>query len=101
MSSNWRMGSTPAWRRFRLTILERDGYRCRIAVAGTWQLRNGTDARCLGRADCVHHTLGRGVTGDDPRYCVAACTPCNLRVGDPTKIPDPHHRPDSRWGLGG
>jgi hypothetical protein len=94
-SRNWPVGSTPAWRRFRLVILERDGYRCRIALEGSWPVFGGT-ARCLGKADCVHHTLGRGVTGDDPRYCVAACSPCNRRVGDPTRVPDPSPK-KPRW----
>jgi hypothetical protein len=27
--------------------------------------------------------LGKAVTGDDPLYLQAACTPCNQHVGDP------------------
>ncbi|MER5703487.1 hypothetical protein ABT023_16300 [Micromonospora sp. NPDC002296] len=59
---------------------------------------------CTGVADLTgpaaghaHHTLGRGVTGDDPRYIVAACGSCNLHIGDPTKTPDPQGRSVTRW----
>lgn len=51
---------------------------------------------CGVRADCVHHTLGREVTGDDPRYLVAACTNCNLALGDVTKR-DPQPKPRTQW----
>ena len=37
----------------------------------------------------VHHTLGRAVTGDDPRYLEAAHKVCNERAGDPTRAADP------------
>lgn len=40
---------------------------------------------CTGTAECVHHTLGRFVTGDDPRYMVASCKACNLAIGEPMK----------------
>lgn len=49
-----------------------------------------------GQADTVHHTMGRGVTGDDPRYLAATCTPCNLHIGDPTKK-NPQPKRVSRW----
>lgn len=41
----------------------------------------------------AHHVLGRKVTGDDPRYIVAACQHCNLKVGDPTKYANQPHKP--------
>lgn len=98
VSKSWAGGSTTRWRRLRLEVLARDGWRCRIALAGTWVTRRGETARCLGRADCAHHTRGRSVTGDDPRFIVAACSPCNLRVGDPTKaVVDPRPRPRTKW----
>ena len=88
MSANWKGGSTTAWRKTRLVVLTRDGYRCQIQKP----------AICLGVADQAHHTKGRSVTGDDPAYLVAACGPCNRAVGDPTRVPDPPHvRPRTRW----
>lgn len=91
MSKGWSGGSTRAWRRIRLSILVRDRWRCRLALP--------PDARgkCAVRADCVHHTRGRHVTGDDPRYMIAACTRCNLKAGDPTTGRDPQPRPVTHW----
>ena len=96
MSKAWAKGSTPAWRRVRAQILARDHYRCRIATSGTWTDTNGKTQHCRGRADCVHHTRGKA-HGDDPDYLVAACTPCNLRIGDPTKHHDPPPNPRTKW----
>ena len=90
MSNAWAGGSTRQWRdRVRPAILLRDGYQCRIKTPGTWTNRRGEVLSCLGVADCVHHTLGKSVTGDDPRYLVAACTPCNLHAGEPDPVADP------------
>lgn len=86
MSRSWAKGSTRAWRRTRARVLARDGYRC--------QLR--TSPQCVGLADCVHHVAGKAF-GDDLKLLVAACTPCNLKVGDPTKQPDPQPKPRTRW----
>lgn len=97
MSSSWEGGSTTRWRRIRAQILARDRYMCRIAFPGTWTTRTGEVRRCLGRADCVHHTKGRTVTGDDPEHMIAACTPCNLRVGDPRKHHEPSITRHSKW----
>jgi hypothetical protein len=44
----------------------------------------------------VHHTRGRTVTGDDPRWCIASCGPCNHKAGDPTKR-NPTHREVTAW----
>jgi len=96
VSGAWTGGSTWRWRKVRAAVLARDGFACRVRVPGAWTTPRGLQ-RCLGRADCVHHTRGRAVTGDDPRYMVAACTPCNLRVGDPTEGVDPRPRPGTRW----
>ena len=91
MGKGWGKGSTTAWRRTRALVLltnrAEHGGACQIGLAGV----------CTGVADCVHHTHGRATTGDDPRYLVAACTPCNLKVGDPTKAPDPPGRSATRW----
>lgn len=86
MSRSWRAGSTRAWRIIRAQVLARDGYLCQLKIDGI----------CTTRATCVHHTLGRSITGDDPRYLTASCDPCNLHVGDPTKH-DPQPTPRTRW----
>lgn len=86
MSHSWRSGSTRRWRRIRTEILARDQYRCQVKIEGI----------CTIRATCVHHTLGRSITGDDPRYLVAACDPCNLHIGDPTRH-DPQPTPRTQW----
>ena len=86
MSRTWAKGSTRAWSRLRALVLLRDGYACQLE----------TD-RCVKVADCVHHTAGRSVTGDDPRYLMASCTPCNLKLGDPSRAPDPPGRSVTRW----
>jgi hypothetical protein len=65
-------------------VLERDAYRCQVKLDG-----------CTHKATTVHHTAGKAATGDDPRYLVAACEPCNLTVGDPSRH-DPEPRP---WTL--
>lgn len=86
MSRNWANGSTPGWRRTRAMVLQRDNWTCQLRQPG-----------CTTRATQVHHTLGRAITGDDPVHLVAACRNCNLKVGDPTKQPDPQPRPVTRW----
>ncbi len=85
MSKAWAKGSTRQWRKTRLAVLNRDGWRCR--------LRHDV---CTKVATCVHHVLGRTATGDDPRYLVASCQPCNLKVGDPATH-KPKFRPQTRW----
>lgn len=100
MSRGWAGGSTRAWRRTRAAVLLHNlltnGGRCQLALPGTWRTRAGQLRRCLGRADCVHHPHGKA-RGDDPRLLMAVCTPCNLKVGDPTRRPDPPPRPRTRW----
>lgn len=86
MSKAWAGGSTRAWRKLRLEVLLRDGYQCKLRVPGV----------CTGRADSVHHTLGKGVS-DDPAHLVAACTACNVHIGQPSKATDPKPRPLTRW----
>lgn len=87
MSRAWSGGSTRKWRRTRAQILLRDQYQCQIRRPGT----------CTQDADCVHHIVGRAVSGDDPAYLVAACTPCNLAVGEPTQNHDPQPRRMTQW----
>lgn len=96
MSKTWKDGSTRRWRTIRAAVLIRDGYLCQIKTAGRWWTRTGWK-QCLVRADCVHHTLGREITGDDPAYLQAACSPCNLKVGEPKKVETPKGRGMTRW----
>lgn len=90
MSRYWGKGSTRKWRALRLTILRRDNYICQLKLEGV----------CTYRADCVHHVKGKEF-GDDPKYLVSACTPCNLKVGNPNSdhgssaSQDPEPRPCS------
>jgi hypothetical protein len=91
MSRAWKGGSTRAWRTLRAEVLWdnllTNGGRCTLRIAGV----------CTGWAQVAHHTLGRAVTGDDPRYIKAACKACNLRVGNPGRQPDPQPQPRTRW----
>lgn len=105
MSRTWSRGSTRRWRRIRAAVLEHNlasnGGRCTLQIPTV----------CTGRADCAHHTHGRAITGDDPEHLVAACTACNLHIGDPqthnpactlcaqrpTNTLDPEPRPATRW----
>jgi 5-methylcytosine-specific restriction endonuclease McrA len=88
MSKDWSGGSTRRWRKIRLVILKRDSYVCQLQIDGV----------CKYRADSVHHTKGKAF-GDDMRYLVAACMPCNQHVGDPNSdhgtVTDPEPRPSS------
>lgn len=96
--SGWDGGSTRAWRVVRAAVLRRDGYRCRAHADGHCDRvppSRGTHA-CTKRATHAHHTQGRAVTGDDPRFIVAACAPCNLFIGEPTRK-DPPCRPITQW----
>ena len=80
---HWPNGSTAAWRRTRARVLERDGNVCQLQIPEV----------CVGTATHVHNTQDRDEVGDDPRFLVAACAPCNIRVGDPT-VADPDPLPD-------
>lgn len=90
-SKNWKQGSTRAWRNIRQQILVNNQInnkgRCELQIPGT----------CTGPATEVHHTYGRAMTGDDPRYLQAVCKACNLRIGDPTQGPDPVSNPKTHW----
>jgi hypothetical protein len=86
MSRAWQGGSSREWRRIRREVLARDRARkwlCRAHDDG-WCRRAGA-----GPHDCerfmtqVHHVRGRLVTGDDVRYLVGSCPPCNYAIGDP------------------
>lgn len=107
MSKAWSGGSTTGYRRVRVAVLMRDGYRCRMGdpdhPIGKHETRSEA---CTGgtrhHPDTgypllhVHHTRGRASTGDDPRYMVTSCQSCNLKTGDPTRN-DPNPRPLTSW----
>lgn len=79
MSRAWKGGSTRRWRKIRAEVLARDGGECQLRIPG----------KCTTAATHVHHTRGRALTGDDPRYLVAACAACNLAAGNPqATVPD-------------
>lgn len=87
-TKGWAGGSTRAWRTLRAAVLARDKGMCQLKIVGV----------CVQRSDPmhVHHTLGKA-RGDDPRYLVAACAPCNLHVGDPMRAADPPAVPVTKW----
>lgn len=85
MSKGWEGGSTREDRKARAFVLNRDGHRCQLRLEG-----------CTTIATTAHHTIGKRMTGADPRFMVAACEPCNLKVGDPTKA-DPDPLPWAGW----
>lgn len=87
MSRAWAKGSSRAWRRVRAAVLARDGYRCRLQLPG-----------CTIIATEAHHTVPRMASGDDPRYLIAACKPCNIRAGNPQRH-EPEPRPTTSWGA--
>lgn len=90
MSRSWSSGSSRRWRQVRAYVLEvnrrRNRGRCRLNIPGV----------CTGVATQVHHTRGRKITGDDPRFLVAACAPCNRHVGEPSKR-KPQPRRVTKW----
>jgi 5-methylcytosine-specific restriction endonuclease McrA len=88
----WDSGSTRRWRRTRARVLQRDGHRCQLKIEST----------CIGTATHAHHIHGRGgpcqaCRQDAESHLIAACAPCNLRVGDPMKGADPPAVPITRW----
>lgn len=87
--------STRAQRALYARVLALAGYRCQLAYPGTWTVRTGQQRHCMGVADCVHHTKGPQV--EDPAYLLASCTPCNLKVGEPSATVDLPHRPMTEW----
>lgn len=98
---SWSQGSTRAWRRTREYVLARDraaGWRCRAHDEG-WCARAGRAAIhvCARAPTDAHHTRGRALTGDDPRYIVASCHACNLHIGDPTRGADPPNQGVTVW----
>jgi 5-methylcytosine-specific restriction endonuclease McrA len=58
------------WRAVRLAVMERDGWRCQLVLAG-----------CTGAAEQVDHIvpLSEGGVRLDPFNLRASCAPCNQR----------------------
>lgn len=75
-------GGSSAWRRLRLLILERDGYRCQIPLH---------DGRlCSAPATHVDHIVPRKYGGTEAVSNLrAACQPCNLKRGPGRAPVDP------------
>lgn len=90
MSQGWKNGSTRAWRKLRAQVLAQN----LIDNKGHCTLATPV---CTTTATQVHHTLGKQVTGDDPRYLTATCMPCNLYVGEPAMNPDPPVVARTKW----
>jgi 5-methylcytosine-specific restriction endonuclease McrA len=80
MSNSWQGGSSSAWRKVRLEVLERDRWQCQLCHE---PIPQGLP-RAHPRAAQVHHVGSRAVTGDDPAGLVASHRECNLKAGDPT-----------------
>lgn len=98
MSKSWAGGSTRHWRRVRKFVLWRDaGKGCRAHADGWCARKSSSPHQCTGAEEDAHHTLGRSVTGDDPRYIVASCHACNLHIGDPTHSKEPACNPVTKW----
>jgi hypothetical protein len=94
VSKAWKGGSTRRWRKVRELVLAENlrtnGGRCTQQIPGV----------CTGVAQCVHHVLGKAVTGDDRRALAASCTACNLKIGSPQKAKrstSPQPRRVSKW----
>lgn len=87
MSKSWKKGGSRGWRRLKAQVIARDGGACQLKIPDV----------CQRKATTAHHTAGKTVTGDNPAYLVAACQPCNLKVGDPRKH-DPDPKPWAGWG---
>lgn len=69
-------GSTRRWRKLRLMVLERDGWRCQLPADGVG------DALCHAWAAHVDHITPRAAGGtDDLANLRAACATHNLRRG--------------------
>lgn len=89
MSTSWAGGSTRRWRKTRALVLVRDGWTCQLRLPGV----------CVRESNPmhVHHVRGKQF-GDDMNFLVAACGPCNIKIGDPTKgTRNPAPKPMTRW----
>lgn len=87
MSKNWDNAAKRGWSKIRARVLQRDSYQCRLKIPGI----------CEGYANEVHHVLGIAVSHRDEAYLVAACRPCNQRIGEPQNSVDPDHIVSTEW----
>lgn len=82
MSASWAGGSTRAWRRVRLYVLERDGWRCQFPGDDDHPAQLSGN-RCGRFANHADHILAKSLGGTDhPANLRAACRDHNLAKGD-------------------
>jgi len=88
MSKDWAKGSDYRWRKFRLTILERDKWLCKIK-----------SRVCTIKAEHVHHIVPLSKGGDkyDTDNCQSACRACNLHTGARGASAQPSPQPTTVW----
>jgi hypothetical protein len=76
-------------------VLRRDGFRCQLQLPGVCRI----DAPLFGGH--VHHVHGKtkcpGCRADHLDHLQAACAPCNLKTGEPTRKGDPPCNPMTIW----
>lgn len=94
-------GSTRAWRRRRLAILTRDGWRCRVPVDTAGRIDPG-GRPCLLPADTVDHVVPRTLGGIDTEDNLrAACATHNRAKGGAldgdTARRAPRRAPERTW----
>jgi 5-methylcytosine-specific restriction endonuclease McrA len=94
--SGWSGGSTRSWRRIRAAVLERDLARARRTGEPWCRLRVPGVCVQVSEPMHVHHVHGKA-HGDDTAHLLAACQPCNLHIGDPTKNNEPAITPVTNW----
>lgn len=74
-------GSTRAWRRLRLLVLERDSWRCQVPVDDRGRI-DPAGSPCLLPAVTADHVVPRRLGGQDVAENLrAACEPHNARKG--------------------
>lgn len=80
--------ASAAWRKIRLEVLERDGWRCRVRLPG-----------CTDIATCVDHIMPivQGGRWLDPLNLRASCTHCNSARVHMTDVADPQPLPRREW----
>lgn len=91
MSDQWHKcgGSSRQWAKTKNAVLLAN----RMDTNSKGQCQLHISGICEGLATTAHHTHGRCVTGDDPRYLIATCIACNLHVGAPSRQIDPLSNP--------
>jgi hypothetical protein len=79
-----RVGSTTAWRRLRLMVLDRDSWRCQVPVDAAGQLDATADRRLAHGLGDDDQPTGQPLPPhpDDPANLRAACARHNLQRGN-------------------